>query len=77
MGKPVQIPGPTPLSKSVHHSIVGSAAQMRRVVAGGSLEADIEFLNRKFTDEERRKRDVRHRLEDIKMARELGIDEVA
>jgi hypothetical protein len=49
---------------------------MRRVVAGGSLEADIEFLNRKFTDEERRKRDVRHRLEDIKMARELGIDEV-
>ena len=68
-------PVPSEYSKAVHHTIVGSAAQMRRLAAGGNLEADIEALNRKITDEDRRLRAVRHAIEYRRIARELWLDE--
>ena len=45
------------------------------MAAGGSNEADIDALNAKVTDEDRRMRAVRHAIEDRRIARELGIDD--
>lgn len=72
--QPGNVPVPSEASKSLHHVIVGSAAQMRRVAAGGSLEADVSLLNARVTEEGKRARAARNAVEDLKMRRELGID---
>ena len=68
-------PKPSKASKTLHHVLVVSQAQAKRMAAGGSNEADIDALNAKVTDEDRRMRAVRHAIEDRRIARKLWIDD--
>jgi len=73
--QPGNVPVPSEAAKSLHHVIVGSATQMRRVAAGGSLEADVSLLNARVTEEGKRMRAARNAIEDRKMLKALQGDE--
>lgn len=65
---------PSARSKTLHHLTVGSITSMRRLAAGGPLESNPDDWNRKVSDEDRALTAARHRVEDLRMARELGIN---
>ncbi len=65
---------PTKYQKDMLSNISMSKRQGQRLAAGGSLEGKPSDYANDATDEERRRRDARHALEDRRIAIELGID---